>query len=256
MQPLEFEEKTVERAVKAACEHFGVEEEALEFEIITKGSTGIFGIGGRKAKIRAWPKEMPESAEEKESPLSREKEEEREVDDGGEAAETEPEETSGLADPTPEVLEKARAFLQGIVERTGLSGEVRVEGRILDISGADLSLLIGKDGQCLDAFQHLVNLYVRRQEGRGYLLPLDAQGYRAKRRAAVLRTARELAEKARKSGRPVLMNPMVARERRLVHLELRGFPGVFTRSVGQGEMRRVQIIPQKRGRRPRSRREN
>ncbi len=257
-EPKEFEEKTVERAVKLACEFFGCEEEDLEIEIITRGSTGLFGIGGKKAKIKAFPKKgivaepfeqkpHEETGEEtvKELPKKEEVNEEVEGPLAGEISEeTDLEKLEGLA-------QKACEFLNGILKNSGLSGHAEVisQGKkpFLNITGDDLSLIIGKDGQTLDALEYLVNLYLKRKiSDIPTRIMVEATGYRDRRKKNLIALAERLAIRAKRTGRAVSLQPMPSRERRIVHLALKDFKGVRTHSSGDGSQRKVIITPLRR----------
>ncbi len=256
--PKEFEEKTVERAVKLACEFFGCEEGDLEIEIITRGSTGLFGIGGKKAKIKAFPRNGI-TEEPSENELSGELLEETEDESPEERGvngkvgaplseetdeETDLEKVEGLA-------RKACEFLNGVLKASGLSGHAEVisQGKkpFLNIAGDDLSLIIGKDGQTLDALEYLVNLYLKRKmPDVSTRIVVEATGYRDRRRKSLIALAERLAIKARRTGRAVSLQPMPSKERRIVHLALKDFKGVRTHSSGDGHQRKVIITPLKR----------
>ncbi len=257
-EPIEFEGKTVERAVEAACRHFGLSEDQLEIEILTKGSTGIFGLGGRKAKIKVVPKVVqveeatPEAAvpeEEYQEAITPPAESEAQVEPPpSEMPEERPPEQKDMPEvDREEVLHAAKEIGEEILKKAGLEARIEIamgdEGPYLNILGEDLSLIIGREGQTLGAIEYIINRMVARQlEGaRGVMV--DAQGYREKRKQSLVSLAHKMAQKAKRTGRPVALNPMGARERRIVHLSLRNFPGIRTRSVGEGGERKVIISP-------------
>ncbi len=150
--------------------------------------------------------------------------------------------------------EEAMEFLSGVLYRMGLETRVTVredgEQVVLDIQGADAGRAIGKKGSALDALQFLVNKVVNRfPENRRYIV-VDSGDYRERHDAGLVNMARREAKRAIEIGRVVTLEPMPARDRRLVHLSLAKFPGVSTKSNGEGIGRRIQIIPA-RGRGPR-----
>jgi spoIIIJ-associated protein len=110
--------------------------------------------------------------------------------------------------------------------------------------GGQLGLVIGKHGQTIDAIQYLVNAIAGRgrAEDRKPVV-VDAAGYRARRQASLDALAVRSAERAVSSGRPVELDPMTAVERKLVHIRLKDFPGVATRSEGTEPNRYVVIEP-------------
>ncbi len=338
---LEFADKTVDRAIEAACRHFKVDKEQLNIKLITRGSTGLFGLGGRKAKITACLKEgaaageTGEDREDKaqssaaESAIAKDNTQEgvqedvetapesdsykayspaehgSETEAGGhetlsaeliteqgaeidasayspvedegieESNEPQPvpssdqygpgEEVSGksqepetedelveLSDEMLERLERARVFTTQILDKAGLDAIVEINTDVsnpcLEISGEDISLVIGKDGHTLDAIEYIVNLNLKRSDEKGgRRIPVDAQGYRAKREDGLRRTAEKLALKARKTRRSVAMAPMNSRERRIVHMAVKGINGVRTHSTGDGRLRKVIISPVRKG---------
>lgn len=117
---------------------------------------------------------------------------------------------------------------------------------VLELTGPDATLAIGKKGALLDALQLLCRRVAAREPGGAEASPslvLDAAGYRARRAEALAQRARRLGAQVRQQGTLITLEPMTARDRRVVHMALARFPGVFTRSEGDGLERRLQIIP-------------
>jgi spoIIIJ-associated protein len=112
---------------------------------------------------------------------------------------------------------------------------------LLDIIGDDLSILIGRRSETLDALQYITNLIVGKELGHWIPLVVDVQGYRTRRERQLRQLARRMADQAVQSGRRQLLEPMPANERRLIHLELRDHADVVTRSVGEEPYRKVTI---------------
>ncbi len=299
MEMKEFSGKTVEKALQAACEHFGLKEEDLEVEIITKGSTGLFGLGSRPAKIKAAPKAGMETAEEGTVPETEPEEgrasgEERKAEEektppaseskeqeGGEAApsgdeseekEEKIDEEGGRTEPGPEQIkaasrqepaapsyeelrrhvETAVEITNEILEKSGLSGSAEVgelDGKpVVNLTGQDLSLIIGKEGQTLDALEYIVNLALKRRSELNQRVVIEASGYRKRRQDSLIDLAHRMAHKAKKTGRAVVLQPMPARERRIIHMALKETRGIKTHSSGDGLRRKVIITPMRRGR--------
>lgn len=141
----------------------------------------------------------------------------------------------------------AKEILEGILDRMDLETHVDIredlERVVLDVTGPDAGRAIGKKGQTLDALQFLVNKIVNRfPEGRRYIV-VDSGDYRDRHEKNLVNMARREAKKAVQQGRTITLQPMPARDRRLIHLSLAKFPGVTTRSNGEGLGRRIQIIP-------------
>jgi spoIIIJ-associated protein len=116
----------------------------------------------------------------------------------------------------------------------------------LEIVGRDAGRVIGKKGQVLAALQYLVNKIVNRPGVAKRHVVLDAEGYRARRETSLASMARRLGEQAAQEGKIITFEPMSPRDRRVVHLALAKFPDVMTKSDGDGEQRRVRIIPVRR----------
>jgi spoIIIJ-associated protein len=112
---------------------------------------------------------------------------------------------------------------------------------VVDISGEDLGLLIGRRGETLLSLQYIVNLIVsRRYPGKGGV-SIDVEHYRHRREEQVVSLAQRMADRVRQTGAPITLEPMTAAERRLVHLALADDPQLMTNSVGEGDNRKVVI---------------
>ena len=114
----------------------------------------------------------------------------------------------------------------------------------LEIEGDDIEHLIGKKGQVLDAFQLIVGRIVSRRLASSMPLTIDADGYRQRRAESLQDLAQRLRDKAVEQGEVIAVNPMSARDRRVIHMALREDDAVITRSEGDGDERRLLIIPQ------------
>lgn len=143
--------------------------------------------------------------------------------------------------------EAAADVLDGILARMDLDTEVTVredeERIVLDVDGPDAGRAIGRKGQTLDALQFLVNKIVNRfPDGRRHII-VDSGDYRDRHDKGLVSMAKRQAKKAMQQGRVITLEPMSARDRRVIHLSLAKFEGVSTKSDGQGLSRRIQIIP-------------
>ena len=150
---------------------------------------------------------------------------------------------------------KARAQAQEFLNRMGLEAEARFgrgfnESTIpLFVDGEDVGILIGKHGATLQSFQYLLNLTVNNvdqlggdPEG-GVRITVDAGKYRQRRTTSLEATARQAANKARREGRPIRLEPMPAHERRIVHLYLTTIPEITSVSEGKDPSRRIVVTP-------------
>jgi spoIIIJ-associated protein len=210
MSTLEFEDKSVDDAIDLACRQLKLPREKLEIEIISKGSSGIFGIvGTRRAKIRVTAKVSP---------------------------------IGPAADRAKEVLDE-------ILKHIDLPMVVECEAKegyyYLNIISNGSGLLIGKRGKTLSALQFLVSKIVSRQAGENVSVIVDTEQYRSKRELSLNELARQLSEKVKKSHRSLTTGPMSAQDRRIIHLALKEDHEVRTKSKGEGNLRRVVIYPVK-----------
>jgi len=213
MSVLEFEEKSVEEAIAAACEKLRLPREKLDIEILSKGSSGIFGIvGTRKARIRVTTKVPAVEA----------------------------------------AAERAKEILSNILRHVDLPTVIEWEPRddhfYLNIISNGSGLLIGKRGKTLNALQYLVSKILQKEIGENYSVIVDTENYRTKREGSLTELAQQLSEKVKKSHRPLTTGPMNAQDRRIIHLALKEDQEVRTKSKGEGTLRRVVIYPVKKGR--------
>ncbi len=114
---------------------------------------------------------------------------------------------------------------------------------VLDVFGDDLGILIGRRGETLDALQMITRLIVSRELQRRINLIVDVENYRVRREHSLRQLAQRMAQQAVQRRRRVSLEPMPAYERRIIHMELRNHPQVITESVGEGDQRKVTIIP-------------
>ena len=209
MEYQEFEGKSTEEAIAQACAHFQVSAEQLEIEIVSVGSPGIFGLGGRKARIRAALRE--ESGE-------------------------------GLLTAAKELLE---TLLEKMQEKATVSAQYEDDRINLSIETDDAGLLIGKQGQTLDALQYLVTKMLAKQSRSKVRIAIDVEAYRARHNEALAHLAQKYGEKVKKSGKSITLDPMNPYDRRIVHLALQGDKDLKTTSRGEGLYKKVVISPAK-----------
>jgi spoIIIJ-associated protein len=218
VKSLEVEGETIDEAIANAVAMLGIPRERVQVEILNDARRGLLGFGGQKARVRVSSRAG--------SPAS-------EPATGVHAA-------SG--EDAARVLRELLALMDvpSQVEAPSADEAGQVVLRITSEAGG---LLIGRRGQTLDALEYLVNRIVARQEEQGGRILVDAEGYRERRSRELREMAVRLAARARQTARPQSLNPLSARERRIVHLALTGDTTVTTRSVGEGPLRRVVIYP-------------
>jgi spoIIIJ-associated protein len=113
---------------------------------------------------------------------------------------------------------------------------------LVEVAGKDLSILIGRRSETLNALQYVASLILCEKAGNWVPLTIDVQGYRFRRERQLRQMARRLADQVVQTGRKQVLEPMPANERRIIHLELRYHPFVTTESVGEEPYRRTTII--------------
>ncbi len=144
-----------------------------------------------------------------------------------------------------ETAEEAKKFLAGVFK--GMDLDVTMEKMVneerilLNLRGKGLGILIGKHGQTLNAIQYLTNLAAGRLYHHRYFVMLDVENYRSRREQTLTALAKRLAEKAKRTGESVELEPMEPGERRIIHLALQADPDIVTDSEGEGSGRHVVI---------------
>jgi spoIIIJ-associated protein len=149
---------------------------------------------------------------------------------------------------------EALAFTTDVIAKMGMDCSVRLQRPDPDsndihivVTGPDAGRIIGKKGQVLAALQFIVNRAMNRPGIDRRYVSVDADGYRSRREDSLASMARRLGKQAVSDGQIITFEPMSPRDRRVVHLALAKFEGVVTKSEGEGDDRRVQIIPVRRG---------
>lgn len=169
---------------------------------------------------------------------------------GGQRPQQEDNDVSTTTEDVPigEQADVADEFMRGLVAAFGVAAEVSVtiddDVVLVDVDGDDLGLLVGPKGATLRAIEDLVRTVVqRRTDGHGARIHVDVAGYQAKRRAALERFARELAERVAADGQELALEPMPAADRKVVHDTVATIDGVTTTSEGEEPRRRVVLLP-------------
>ena len=258
---LEFKAKNVEKAVEIASLELNMPKEDLNYEVLSYGSSGIFGLSGaKKAKIRVrlpaglQPGELkpdqteadPDSANmiEKNSASGS-------LDPAGDDAAGEPDPQSRTLYSFPDdPAETGRLVLQKIVEYISADAKIAMEknsdGVFFRVNGNNAGNLIGKRGQTLSAIQSIIEKVVNKGSQNRIRVWVDIEGYLDSRRENLENKAMRLAAKAKRLGKPISLGQMNAYDRRIIHLALQDFSDVQTRSQGEGPLRRLVIFPKKR----------
>lgn len=284
MESIEKTGETVEEAIAAGLVELGVTAADVMVEVLEEPSRGLFGIGAKPARVRLVmmasrrppepvpppPAAQPAAPEGtvsakpdwEKSPRpprkrsSRNNQPNAEDDDDDLHAMAVP---AGNEIPDEEADEHARVAKEVLLELLNRMemdssvGILRAEGTregeethwILNIAGKNTGRLIGRRGETLSSLQYIVRLIVsRRLQGRANII-VDAGGYKASRSERLKQLANRMADQALSQGRTVTLEPMPPHERRIVHLALRQRPDVVTKSIGEGDARKVTISPVK-----------
>ena len=251
--------KTERDALNKALKELGLEDDDVSIEVITRAKTGFLGIGSCPAKIRVTyevPDEpapvVEEPVAEPEAPAEAVAEPEPvEEPTPASAAEPEPAEAPAetpVMEAEPERKEKIETFLTGLLERLEVPAEIKLqvnEAGIyqVELVGKNLGALIGRRGETLDAIQQLTNYAVNRGQSKRIRIHIDAENYRAKREESLQRRARKTAGKALKYRRNMMLEPMNAYERHVIHAALQSYnPAISTYSTGTEPNRRIVVV--------------
>jgi spoIIIJ-associated protein len=263
MEWVETTGRTVEEAKEAALDRLGVGEDDAEFELLAEPKTGLFGRMRAEARVRARvrptrprPKDDRRERRRRSRPPARNhskssaepaaavKAPTQGRRSGGNGARTMEDEAS-----VAEQGEMARSFVADLLEGFGAEGTVQVtelddETVEVSVTGSDLGLLIGHKGATLASLQELTRTVVQRHTGGHTARVLvDVAGYRQKRRAALERFARQVADQVRESGSEQQLEPMTPPDRKVIHDTVNVIDGVVTRSEGLEPQRRVVVAP-------------
>jgi len=231
---LEVIAPTVDEAIEKGLDQLGLPRDAVSVEVLDEGQGGFLGIGGRQVRIRLTLVDEEEQGSQIEEDFENE----------------EPEE---FADELEEARVKALRIVEKLLEKMGISA--KTTSRILEpedendrqlvlveVTGKDLSILIGRRAETLNSLQYVTSLLLNQQMGRWVPLVIDVQGYRFRRERQLRQLARRMADQVVATGRKQVLEPMPANERRIIHMELRYHPFVTTESVGEEPKRKTTIF--------------
>ena len=204
--------RTVEEAIELALKELDVDRDEAEVEILSRGKSGFLGIGAELARVRV-------------TKIS--------GGGGGNAA-------ALATDAVSKILQAAGVNVSRTLRA---ANDPEVGGPIIDLTGEDSGLLIGRRGQTLQALQFLVNLIVRKNLGENVRVLLDVERYRQRQETSLRDMATKVAARVAQTNRSVTLEPMPPADRRIVHTTLTDHPGVTTESAGIGDNRKVTISP-------------
>ena len=250
-EPIEIAATTVDEAIKQALEQLAAQEDDVVIEVLATPRAGVLGLGARQARVRVTRRASNVATSGVQSPppapaaVDRHSREPAagEARDGEERPEAQREavDLDQLAQEAREVLSKVLELMDERAEVLRTQGDP--ESVELEIKGDGSGILIGRHGQTLDALEYLVNRIVARRIRDAAPVVLETESYRARRRQQLHRMALSMGERAKRDHRPMTLDPMPPRDRRVVHLALKDDPMLTTRSSGDGFLRSIEIVP-------------
>ncbi len=205
MKIVEKTAKTIDDAIELGLHELGVRRNQVQVEVLEEPvKKGLFGLlGSKAAKVRITYQDNP--------------------------------------------VEIACSLLEKVCDSIGVFASFEASetanGLLINITGPDLGILIGRRGDTLDALQYLINLAVQRHFAERTRIILDVEGYRQRREDTLVRLAKRLSEKVKRTGSKVVLEPMNPHERRVIHTALQNDPRVYTLSEGDEPFRKVVISP-------------
>jgi spoIIIJ-associated protein len=254
-ESVEISAKTVEEAIERGLSELGLTRDQVEVEVINPGRGGVLGFGAEDAQVRitALLVEPPPDVEslQAEAVAAESPQQAESVDTSTSQAALAIESVAVM----PDFTELSVSLLQGLLDRMNIKAQVTArigddlveEGEepplTLDITGDDLGILIGRRGETLRALQYMTRLMLSKSLKRWEPVVVDVEAYRVRRRRLLRQLAARMAERVAFSQQRVVLEAMPAHERRIVHIALRDHQAVTTKSIGEGEHRKVTIIP-------------
>jgi len=216
--------RTVDEAIELGLKELDADRDEAEVEILSRGKAGFLGIGAEAARVRV-----------------------TRISAGRNAAgisTTEEGVTTAAGVATAAVGRILEAAGVNVTRTLRAANDPESGGPIIDLAGEDSGLLIGRRGQTLQALQFLVNLIVRKQF-EGVRVTLDVENYRQRREFQLRDMATKVAARVTQTNRSITLEPMPPADRRIIHTSLTDNPDVSTESTGEGEGRKVTIMPKR-----------
>ena len=210
MQEIEISARTVEEAIEIALKELDADRGDVEVDVVSRGKSGILGIGSEPAVVRVA------------------------------AIESAPDSVMVASEVIQTLIDHLDADVVLTLKQVHNDD---LDGPIFEIEGDDAGLLIGRKGETLKTLQFLVRYVVSHKLDERVNLMIDVEGYQQRRHQSLENMARRVARRVSDTGRSITLEPMPANERRIVHLALSEHPGVTTESSGYGDSRQVTVQP-------------
>jgi len=269
----EFQGKDIADAISKACKAFKVSQENLDIEVLTTGTTGVFGLMKQKARLRvSLKKEFRDKpprknkkekrpAKREERPAAAKAEKTREPEPlVNEAAPAREREAVNVSAPvSEELLAQAKKDLHHMLELMGCPSEVLVSSELdtvdMQIEGDHVKEITDQNGKILDSLQYILRKVISQKYSEKATISIDAGNFREKRIEELKELGLKLAEEAKKTGKTRSISSLNPSERRIVHVTLQDDKEIRSRSVGDGLFKKVLIYkPGSKGKKPPSRR--
>jgi len=254
IKSIEASGRSMDEAIANALEQLGLERDEVSVEVLESAKAGFLGIGGKMAVVKV-SYEVPdeEPAPKVEEPKREEPRQERHAPRQEKKPAREKQPAAPVEWPTSDDadIQALYDFLAGLFQRMGVkaTASARRDGETgaikVELMGEHLGALIGRQGETLDAIQHLSNYIINHGRNDRVSINIDAENYRAKRTDTLARLAQKVAGKVVKYRRSVTLEPMNAYERHVIHTTLQDYDGVSTSSIGTEPNRRVVVSYEK-----------
>jgi spoIIIJ-associated protein len=268
----EFTGKTVEDAISNAERDLGKTRDQFEYQVLSQGRSGIFGIGGEPARIAvtkpAPPQTEPSAPETPDDrlqpvegatpPLAMETQTnvepvavisgETSASPSGAATAVETAPAEVTTRDAAALAGDAQAVLVDLLTKMGFQADVTIRNGdplTLVVNGSNLGVLIGRRGDNLAALQFMVNLILSKNRRQWPRVVVDVENYRMRREESLRALADRIAYRVRRNQRAFTLEAMPASDRRVIHLALRDRSDVETYSIGEGPARRVVVAPKR-----------
>ena len=249
---------TTEEAIEKGLDELGLEIDDVEVEVMDEGKRNIFRFAARQARVKLTVKSVEQTTKESSIDVEHELSSDYDADESDLLETVKPEEEEKLKSSDQDLdYNKVKNRVHEIVKKllqlmkTYAVATVEVKNSedddrqiiSVEIEGDDLSFLIGRHAETLNAIQYMISLMISHEFNRWIPIQVDIQNYRSRREKELQKLARRMADQVVASGRKQTLEPMPANERRIIHIELRKREDVFTESIGEDPYRKVYIHP-------------
>ncbi len=254
---IEFEGKNVEEAIKAASNALKMEKKNIKYDVISLGSRGLFGIGARNAVISVLNANEKETTTTEESKNivneifnEPEKEKNNTADDNNDVDDTNT--NDKVAECDEGLIEAGKTALERIItaissESSVIDGKFKNKEIYFNIKSPDSAILIGKNGNTLDALQFILEKIINKKlgENKRVYVQIDVEGYLEAKKSKLINFALKTARQVERRGKPLSMGEKNFSDRRIIHRFLKSNNKIKVISRGEGPFKKLIIFPAK-----------